>query len=96
VHSGKDLPTAPVPGLQIAAFPAREDPRDAVIWPSGTSLDTLPRGARIGTGSPRRAALLRATGRQPRNAASWPGSAPAAVCRLARSRCWPPDPQANR
>ena len=52
VHSGKDLPTAPVPGLQIAAFPAREDPRDALIWPSGTSLDTLPRGARIGTGSP--------------------------------------------
>jgi hydroxymethylbilane synthase len=65
VHSGKDLPTAPVPGLQIAAFPAREDPRDALIWPGGTSLDALPRGARIGTGSPRRAALLRATGRQP-------------------------------
>ena len=63
VHSGKDLPTAPVPGLQVAAFPAREDPRDALIWPGGTSLDTLPHGARIGTGSPRRAALLRATGR---------------------------------
>jgi hydroxymethylbilane synthase len=64
VHSGKDLPTAPVPGLQVAAFPAREDPRDALIWPGGTSLDALPPGARIGTGSPRRAALLRATGRQ--------------------------------
>jgi hydroxymethylbilane synthase len=64
VHSGKDLPTAPVPGLQVAAFPAREDPRDALIWPGGTSLDALPHGARIGTGSPRRAALLRATGRQ--------------------------------
>ena len=64
VHSGKDLPTAPVPGLQVAAFPAREDPRDALIWPGGTSLDALPRGARIGTGSPRRAALLRAAGRQ--------------------------------
>ena len=63
VHSCKDLPTAPVPGLQVAAFPAREDPRDALIWPGGTSLDELPRGARIGTGSPRRAALLRATGR---------------------------------
>jgi hydroxymethylbilane synthase len=63
VHSGKDLPAAPVPGLQVAAFPAREDPRDALIWPGGTSLGTL-RGARIGTGSPRRAALLRATGRQ--------------------------------
>jgi hydroxymethylbilane synthase len=64
VHSCKDLPTASVPGLQVAAFPAREDPRDALIWPGGTSLDALPRGARIGTGSPRRAALLRATGRQ--------------------------------
>ena len=64
VHSCKDLPTAPVPGLQVAAYPAREDPRDALIWPGGTSLDALPHGARIGTGSPRRAALLRATGRR--------------------------------
>jgi hydroxymethylbilane synthase len=63
VHSCKDLPTATVPGLQVAAFPAREDPRDALVWPGGTSLDALPYGARIGTGSPRRAALLRATGR---------------------------------
>jgi hydroxymethylbilane synthase len=65
VHSCKDLPTAPVPGLHVAAFPAREDPRDALIWPGGTSLHALPYGARIGTGSPRRAALLRATGRHP-------------------------------
>ena len=64
VHSCKDLPAAPVAGLHVAAFPAREDPRDALIWPGGTSLESLPRGARIGTGSPRRAALLRATGRQ--------------------------------
>ncbi len=64
VHSCKDLPTAPVPGLQVAAFPAREDPRDALIWPGGTTLDALPHGARIGTSSPRRAALLRATGRR--------------------------------
>jgi hydroxymethylbilane synthase len=63
VHSCKDLPTSPVPGLQVVAFPAREDPRDALIWPGGTSLDALPHGARIGTGSPRRAAQLRATGR---------------------------------
>ena len=60
VHSAKDLPTAPVPGLRVAAYPAREDPRDALVWPGGTSLDALPPGARIGTGSPRRAALLRA------------------------------------
>jgi hydroxymethylbilane synthase len=64
VHSGKDLPTARIPGLQVVAFPAREDPRDALIWPGGTSLEALPPGARIGTGSPRRAALLRAGGRQ--------------------------------
>lgn len=64
VHSGKDLPTARIPGLRVAAFPAREDPRDALIWPGGTSLEALPPGARIGTGSPRRAALLRAGGRQ--------------------------------
>jgi hydroxymethylbilane synthase len=63
VHSGKDLPTGPVPGLQVAAFPAREDPRDALVSPGGTSLAALPPGARIGTGSPRRAALLRAFGR---------------------------------
>jgi hydroxymethylbilane synthase len=64
VHSCKDLPTAPVAGLQLVAFPAREDPRDALIYPGGTSLDALPPGARIGTGSPRRTALLRAAGRQ--------------------------------
>jgi hydroxymethylbilane synthase len=63
VHSCKDLPTASVPGLQVVAFPAREDPRDALICPGGTTLDALPPGARIGTGSPRRAALLRATRR---------------------------------
>jgi hydroxymethylbilane synthase len=64
VHSCKDLPTAPVAGLQVVAFPAREDPRDALIYRGGTSLEALPPGARIGTGSPRRAALLRAAGRQ--------------------------------
>ena len=62
VHSGKDLPTSPVPGLRVAAFPAREDPRDALVWPDGASLEALPPGARIGTGSPRRAVLLRAIG----------------------------------
>jgi hydroxymethylbilane synthase len=64
VHSCKDLPTAPVPGLQVAAYPAREDPRDALVWPGGTTLDALPPGSRIGTGSPRRAALLRAADRR--------------------------------
>jgi hydroxymethylbilane synthase len=65
VHSCKDLPTAPVPGLQVAAYPAREDPRDALIWPGRATLDALPPGTRIGTASPRRAALLRAAGLRP-------------------------------
>ena len=59
VHSLKDLPTAPHPDLRIAAIPAREDARDALCAREGFTIDTLPRGARVGTGSPRRAAQLR-------------------------------------
>ena len=58
VHSLKDLPTAAFPGLAIAAIPKREDPRDALCARDGLTVDTLPAGARIGTGSPRRAAQL--------------------------------------
>lgn len=58
VHSLKDLPTQPEPGLVVAATPVREDPRDAVIARDGLTLDTLPAGATIGTGSARRAAQL--------------------------------------
>ncbi|GAA5207659.1 hydroxymethylbilane synthase [Microbacterium kyungheense] len=60
VHSLKDLPTAPHERLVVAAIPAREDPRDALIARDGLTLDELPAGARIGTGSPRRMAQLRA------------------------------------
>ena len=60
VHSLKDLPTAPHDQLVIAATPAREDPRDALCARDGLTLDTLPRGAKVGTGSPRRMAQLRA------------------------------------
>ena len=62
VHSLKDLPTRMTPGLCIAATPAREDPRDALVLPPGEqrALATLPAGSRIGTGSQRRAALARA------------------------------------
>ena len=60
VHSLKDLPTAPVPGLEVAAVPEREDPRDALCARDGLTLAQLPAGARIGTGSPRRAAQVRA------------------------------------
>ena len=55
VHSAKDLPTEPVPGLSIGALPARRDPRDALI---GRALDDLPVGATIATGSVRRRAQL--------------------------------------
>ncbi|MGV3148952.1 hydroxymethylbilane synthase [Rothia sp. 11273D007AR] len=58
VHSLKDLPSAPCPGLTVAATPEREDPRDALCARDGLTLDTLPVGARVGTGSPRRAAQL--------------------------------------
>ena len=59
VHSLKDLPVAPVPGLVVAAVPRREDPDD-VLCTLGAGLADLPPGARIGTGSPRRVAQLRA------------------------------------
>src|SRR4051812_27273366 len=55
VHSLKDLPTAPAPGLVLAAVPHREDPRDVLVAREGLKLAELPPGARIGTGSPRRA-----------------------------------------
>ncbi len=58
VHSAKDLPGQLPPGLAILAIPEREDPRDVVIGPSG-GLAGLAPGARVGTGSPRRAAQIR-------------------------------------
>jgi hydroxymethylbilane synthase len=60
VHSLKDLPTAPYPGLVLAAVPVREAPNDVLVTPDGRGLARLPDGARVGTGSPRRAAQLRA------------------------------------
>ena len=62
VHSYKDLPTAAYDGITIAAVPRREDPRDALVARDGLTLAELPAGSRIGTGSPRRAAQLRALG----------------------------------
>ena len=58
VHSLKDLPTGPAAGIVLAAVPARDDPRDALVARDGAKLADLPAGARIGTGSPRRAAQL--------------------------------------
>jgi hydroxymethylbilane synthase len=60
VHSLKDLPTGAAPGLTIAATPKRVDVRDALCARDGLKLADLPAGSRVGTGSPRRAAQLRA------------------------------------
>jgi hydroxymethylbilane synthase len=59
VHSLKDLPTAFREGLALAAVPEREDPRDVLIGPQGSSLTLsgLRPGARVGTSSLRRRAL---------------------------------------
>lgn len=62
VHSLKDLPTTPEPGITLAAVPTREDPRDVVVARDGLTLGELPAGSRVGTGSPRRAAQLSALG----------------------------------
>ncbi len=60
VHSMKDVPGELAPGLVIAAVPAREDARDVLITRGGVELAALRRGARLGTSSLRRMALLRA------------------------------------
>jgi hydroxymethylbilane synthase len=60
VHSLKDLPTLMPDGLRLAAVPTREDPRDALVAPEYETLAGLPPGARVGTGSLRRAAQVRA------------------------------------
>jgi len=58
VHSLKDLPAGPAAGITLGAVPPRDDPRDALVAREGAKLADLPAAARIGTGSPRRAAQL--------------------------------------
>ena len=58
VHSMKDLPVQLPKGLEIGAVPKREDPRDVLVSLGGSSLESLPKGARIGTSSLRRSAQL--------------------------------------
>jgi hydroxymethylbilane synthase len=62
VHSLKDLPTSDDARVVLAAVPPRADPRDALVARDGLSLGELPAGSTVGTGSPRRAAQLRALG----------------------------------
>ncbi|GAC1343076.1 MAG: hydroxymethylbilane synthase [Myxococcales bacterium] len=58
VHSAKDVPFALPPGFTLCAFPAREDSRDALVAPRARTFAALPRGARVGTSSLRRAVQL--------------------------------------
>jgi hydroxymethylbilane synthase len=63
VHSLKDLPTVPVPGIQLAGVPLRASAWDALVMPSRSTqpqkeLRDLPRAARVGTGSLRRRAQI--------------------------------------
>ena len=60
VHSLKDLPTELSAKFEIAATPEREDPRDALCSKNYSSIEDLPKGARVGTSSLRREAQLKA------------------------------------
>jgi hydroxymethylbilane synthase len=57
VHSAKDLESVTPAGLSLVAIPERADPRDALV---GSTLDDLPTGGRVGSGSVRRRAQLAA------------------------------------
>lgn len=59
VHSLKDMTSVLPEGLLLAAVPEREDPRDALVSPSGLNLEALPFRARVGTSSQRRSCILR-------------------------------------
>jgi hydroxymethylbilane synthase len=58
VHSLKDLPVEDSQGLMIGAIPQRQEACDVLVSPEGYRLETLPKGARVGTSSPRRTAQL--------------------------------------
>ncbi|GAC1445075.1 MAG: hydroxymethylbilane synthase [Chloroflexota bacterium] len=59
VHSLKDVPSdTETPGLVLAAYSTREDPRDVLVSCSGLLLSELPFGARVGTSSLRRRTQL--------------------------------------
>jgi hydroxymethylbilane synthase len=59
VHSAKDMPSSDTEGTTVAAFCERGDPRDALVAPVYKTLEGLPHGARVATGSARRVAQLK-------------------------------------
>ena len=59
VHSAKDVPTVLPQGLMLAACLEREDARDVFVSPRAKSIADLPRGAKVGTASPRREAIVK-------------------------------------
>lgn len=83
VHSLKDLSTAIDPGLALCAVLEREDPRDALLARSAASLQELRPGARVGTSSLRRRALL-ARARGDLTVLELRGNVPTRVEKLAR------------
>ncbi len=85
VHSLKDLPTTLDAGLALSAVLQREDPRDAWLSRSGSRLEDLPAGARVGTSSLRRRAFL-ARARRDLEVLELRGNVPTRVARLAEDR----------
>ena len=83
VHSLKDLPTVLPPGLRLAAVLPRADSSDVLVSTRPGGLDVLPASARVGTGSPRRRAMLLAA--RPDLAADLiRGNVPTRLAKLAR------------
>lgn len=86
VHSLKDLPAEVPDGLELAAFPPREDPRDVLITTNGAHLETLRAGAVIGTSSLRRRAMLLAA-RADLTIAPLRGNVDTRLAKLAAGEC---------
>lgn len=86
VHSLKDLPAEVPDGLELAAFPPREDPRDVLITTTGARLEALRAGAVIGTSSLRRRAMLLAA-RADLTVAPLRGNVDTRLAKLAAGEC---------
>lgn len=84
VHSLKDLPTAQPEGLKLAAILPRADSSDVLVALQPGGLDALPSGARVGTGSPRRKAMLLAA-RPDLEAVPIRGNVPTRLSKLAEA-----------